>query len=79
VGHIKKTMNISTVRATPETREELEATVKRLGFRSIAHFFTRAMETLLEQAASGESLRWPLLFERTRKASAKRLRSGRRS
>jgi hypothetical protein len=63
VAHIKKTVNISTVRATPETRKKLEDAVKCLGFRSIAHFFTRSMETLLEQVERGECLRWPLRFE----------------
>jgi len=64
VGHTKKTVNISTVRATLETRKKLEEAVKALGFRSIAHFFTRAMETFLEQVTAGEELRWPLRFER---------------
>jgi len=66
VAPIKKTVNISTVRATPETKKKLEAAVKELGFRSIAHFFTRAVETLLEQVAKGERLRWPLRFEKSR-------------
>jgi hypothetical protein len=58
-----KTMNISTVRAGTETRDELESIVKTLGFRTIAHFFTRAMETLMEQIQAGQELRWPLRFE----------------
>jgi len=66
VAQIKKTVNISTVRATPETRAKLEKAVKELGFRSIAHFFTRMVETLLEQVAKGEELRWPLRFEKRR-------------
>jgi len=66
VAQIKKTVNISTVRATPETRARLEKAVKELGFRSIAHFFTRMVDTLLEQVAKGEELRWPLRLEKRR-------------
>lgn len=66
MAQIKKTVNISTVRATPETRVKLEKAVRELGFRSIAHFFTRMVETLLEQVAKGEELRWPLRLEKRR-------------
>jgi hypothetical protein len=76
----KKTMNISTVRATPETKEKFERTVKELGFKTMAHFFTRSMETLLEQVDAGQALRWPLRFEKTKeeapqKASSRRGKS----
>ena len=66
MAQIKKTVNISTVRATPETRVKLEKAVRELGFRSIAHFFTRMVEALLEQVAKGEELRWPLRLEKRR-------------
>ena len=58
----KKTVNISTVRATPEEKAKLDRIAKKLGFRTIAHFFTRAMETLFEQIDSGQDLHWPLRF-----------------
>jgi hypothetical protein len=67
----KKTVNISTVRATPQTKEKLERVVKDLGFRSMAHFFTRSMETLLEQVDAGQSLRWPLRFEEKKEEARK--------
>jgi hypothetical protein len=67
----KKTVNISTVRATPETRAKLDRVVKGLGFRSKAHFFTRSMETLLEQLDAGQSLRWPLRFEEKKEDAPK--------
>lgn len=60
---IYKKVNISTVRADPETKERFEKIVRQLGFSSMAHFFTRAMETLLEQKAAGQKLKWPLRFE----------------
>ena len=58
----KKTVNISTVRATPQDKAKLDRIVKTLGFRTIAHFFTRAMETLFEQIDGGQDLHWPLRF-----------------
>jgi hypothetical protein len=64
---VKKTANISTVRTTPENKAKLEQTVKALGFKGIAHFFTRSMETLLEQIAAGQKLIWPLRFEEHKK------------
>jgi hypothetical protein len=66
----KKTVNISTVRATPETKEKLDKRVKELGFRTIAHFFTRSMETFLEQTDAGHALKWPLRFEETKKEAS---------
>ena len=66
----KKTTNISTVRATPEDKAKLEQIVKRLGFRTIAHFFTRTMEVLFEQIEAGQELHWPLRFV-TKKEEAK--------
>jgi|SRR5262245_33869338 len=62
VLHSKKTANISTVRTTPEIKRKLERTVKTLGFSTMAHFFTRSMETLLEQIEAGHELHWPLRF-----------------
>jgi hypothetical protein len=66
----KKTVNISTVRATPETKAKLEKRVKELGFRTIAHFFTRSMETFLEQIDAGRALKWPLRFEEIKKEAS---------
>jgi hypothetical protein len=63
VADIKKSMNISTVRATPEEKAKLQELAKKLGFSSMAHFFTRAMETLFEQTDAGDELTWPLRFE----------------
>jgi hypothetical protein len=63
---IKKIANISTVRTTPEVKAKLEQIVHALGFKSMAHFFTRSMETLLEQTAKGQTLVWPLRFEQKR-------------
>lgn len=60
---IYKKVNISTVRADPQTKERFERIVKELGFSSMAHFFTRTMETLLEQIAAGQELKWLLRFE----------------
>ena len=76
----KKTVNISTVRANPEQKAKLERIVKALGFRTIAHFFTRAMETLFDQIDKGQELHWPLRFvtkkeEAQLKASSKPERS----
>lgn len=71
----KKTANISTVRATPEEKIKLEETVRRLGFRSIAHFFTRSMETLLAQHDAGEDFIWPLRFETKKEAFEKKTSS----
>jgi hypothetical protein len=73
-------MNISTVRATLEEKQKLDRIVKVLGFRTMAHFFTRCMETLFEQIDAGQSLRWPLRFEEIKKdapqkASARRAES----
>jgi propanediol dehydratase small subunit len=62
VAPLKKTTNISTVRATSEEKKKLADIVRDLGFRTIAHFFTRAMETLFEQIESGQELHWPLRF-----------------
>lgn len=56
-------MNISTVRALPETKAKLEKIAHDQGFSSMAHFFTRAMETLIEQVEAGQKLVWPLRFE----------------
>lgn len=67
VSAIKKTANISTVRATAKEKAKLQQAVKALGFRTIAHFFTQAMETFLEQLDAGEQLRWPLRFETLQK------------
>jgi hypothetical protein len=63
VADIKKSMNISTVRATPEEKAKLQQLAKKLGFSSMAHFFTRATETLFEQTDAGDELTWPLRFE----------------
>jgi hypothetical protein len=63
-------MNISTVRATPEQRDQLDKIVKKLGFSSIAHFFTRSMETLFEQDHAGQKLTWPLRYEETKRPKA---------
>jgi hypothetical protein len=71
VSAIKKTANISTVHTTPENKRKLERIVKELGFRSMAHFFTRSMETLFEQIDAGQSLRWPLRFEEKKETSEK--------
>jgi hypothetical protein len=70
----KKTANISTVRATPEEREEFKKLVQRLGFSSMAHFFRQAMETLIKQTALGEDLVWPLRFEKRKRASENKRR-----
>jgi hypothetical protein len=37
----------------------------------MAHFFTRSMETLLEQVDAGQSLRWPLRFEEKKEEARK--------
>jgi hypothetical protein len=68
----KKTANISTVRTTLETKQKLERVVKTLGFSSMAHFFTRSMETLLEQFDAGQEFIWPLRFQIKKEASEKR-------
>ena len=70
---VKKTMNISTVRATPEQRDQLDKIVKKLGFRSIAHFFTRSMETLFEQHQAGRKLVWPLRYEEAKEFQRSKL------
>ena len=66
----KKTFNISTVRTTPQMKTKFERTVKTLGFRSMAHFFTRSMETLLEQTDAGQTLVWPLRYEQQKKGES---------
>ena len=66
-----KKVNISTVRADPETKERFERIVRELGFSSMAHFFTRSMETLIEQKEAGQNLKWPLRFEQGRSENEK--------
>jgi hypothetical protein len=77
VSAIKKTVNISTVRATPQDKQKLDRMVKGLGFRTIAHFFTRTMETLFEQIEAGQNLRWPLRFEEKKEEARQKASSGR--
>jgi len=68
----KKTANISTVRATPQEKENLRKLVKELGFNTVAHFFRHAMETLFKQISLGQELVWPLRFEQKKREKPRR-------
>ena len=72
----KKTANISTVRATPQEKENLKKLVKELCFNTVAHFFRHTMETLIKQIALGEELVWPLRFEQKKREKPRRNKRG---